>query len=69
MRTIFNLLGPLTNPAGAPRQLLGRQPTRPTSSGWGGALAQLGCERALLVHGRDGMDEVSTGAVSDVVDV
>lgn len=68
VRTIFNLLGPLTNPAGAPRQLLGvSDPTY--LERMGRALEALGCERALLVSGRDGMDEVSTAAVSDTVEV
>ena len=68
VRTIFNLLGPLTNPAGAPRQLIGVADPAYLER-MGRALALLGCERALIVHGRDGMDEVSTGAVSDVVAV
>lgn len=68
VRTIFNLLGPLTNPAGAPRQLLGVSDLAYLER-MGRALALLGCERALLVRGRDGMDEVSSAAVSDVVAV
>jgi anthranilate phosphoribosyltransferase len=68
VRTIFNLLGPLTNPAGAPRQLLGVSDPADLER-MGAALAELGCERALLVSGRDGMDEVSTGAVTDAVEV
>jgi anthranilate phosphoribosyltransferase len=68
VRTIFNLLGPLTNPAGAPRQLLGVSDAAYLER-MGQALAQLGCERAMIVRGRDGMDEVSTGAVTDVVHV
>lgn len=68
VRTIFNLLGPLTNPAGAPRQLIGVADPRYLER-MGEALALLGVERALLVWGRDGMDEVSTGAVSDTVSV
>ena len=68
VRTIFNLLGPLTNPAGAPRQLIGVADPAYLER-MGRALSMLGCERALLVHGRDGMDEVSTGAISDVVAV
>ncbi len=57
VRTIFNLLGPLTNPAGAPRQLLGVSDAAYLER-MGRALAELGCERAMLVRGRDGMDEV-----------
>jgi anthranilate phosphoribosyltransferase len=57
--TIFNLLGPLTNPAGARRQLLGV--SRPESLPLvAGALARLGTERALVVHGAGGLDELST---------
>lgn len=68
VRTIFNLLGPLTNPAGAPRQLLGVVDPAYLER-MGEALAILGTERALLVHGRDGLDEVSTGAITDVAEV
>jgi anthranilate phosphoribosyltransferase len=68
VRTIFNLLGPLTNPAGAPRQLLGVSDAAYLER-MARALAELGCERAMLVRGRDGMDEMSTGAVTDVVHV
>jgi anthranilate phosphoribosyltransferase len=60
-RTLFNCLGPLANPAGAPYQLLGVG--RPE---WldrmAGALARLGTRQALLVHARDGIDEVSLSA-------
>lgn len=68
VRTIFNLLGPLTNPAGAPRQLLGVADPAYLER-MGRALSQLGCERGLLVSSRDGMDEISTAAVTDVVAV
>jgi len=68
VRTVFNLLGPMTNPAGAPRQLLGVADPAYLER-MGGALAMLGTERALLVTGRDGLDEVSSGAVTDVVEV
>jgi anthranilate phosphoribosyltransferase len=68
VRTIFNLLGPLTNPAGAPRQLIGVSDVAYLDR-MGRALEMLGCERALLVCGRDGMDEVSSGAVSDTVEM
>jgi anthranilate phosphoribosyltransferase len=68
VRTIFNLLGPMTNPAGAPRQLLGVADPAYLER-MGRALAMLGTERALLVTGRDGLDEVSSGAITDVVAV
>ncbi len=59
MRTVFNLLGPLTNPAGATRQLIGA-PSAHTAELMANALAGLGSERAFVVHGSDGMDEVTT---------
>jgi anthranilate phosphoribosyltransferase len=61
IRTIFNILGPLTNPAGAPNILMGV-----FHSDLVGiqvrALQRLGAEHALVVYGRDGMDEISLGA-------
>lgn len=68
IRTVFNFLGPLTNPAGAPRQLLGVSPPEYLEV-LAGALARMGCERALLVHGEDGMDELSVTGPSTVVEV
>jgi len=59
MRTAFNLLGPLTNPAGATRQLVGA-PSAEEASLMAKALASLGIARALVVHGSDGMDEITT---------
>jgi len=68
VRTIFNLLGPLTNPAGAPRQLIGVSDPAFLER-MAGALAILGVQRALLVAGRDGLDEVSAEAPTDVIEV
>ncbi|MFN7932991.1 MAG: anthranilate phosphoribosyltransferase [Bryobacteraceae bacterium] len=59
MRTAFNLLGPLTNPAGATAQLIGA-PSEAAAELMAGALAGLGVERAMVVHGSDGMDEITT---------
>jgi anthranilate phosphoribosyltransferase len=59
MRTVFNLLGPLTNPAGAAVQLVGA-PSDAAAELMAGALAQLGLSRGLVVHGSDGLDEITT---------
>jgi len=59
MRTVFNLLGPLTNPAGATAQLVGA-PSEHAAELLAGALAQLGLARGLVVHGSDGLDEITT---------
>ena len=59
MRTVFNLLGPLTNPAGAQVQLIGA-PSEQAARIMAEALCELGTERALVVHGLDGLDEIST---------
>ncbi|MFM8609001.1 MAG: anthranilate phosphoribosyltransferase [Burkholderiaceae bacterium] len=65
VRTIFNILGPLTNPAGAPNMLMGV--FHPDLVGIQvRALQRLGTEHALVVYGRDGMDEVSLGAATMV---
>jgi anthranilate phosphoribosyltransferase len=68
VRTIFNLLGPLTNPAGATRQLVGVADASFLET-IAGALARLGVRRALVVAGEDGLDEVSTSAATQVVEV
>jgi anthranilate phosphoribosyltransferase len=68
VRTIFNFLGPLTNPAGARRQLVGVSDARYLET-IAGALARLGSQRALVVAGEDGLDEISAGAPTRVVEV
>ena len=57
-RTVFNILGPLTNPAGAKRQLLGVFDGALTEA-LAGVLRELGSEQALVVHGSDGLDEIT----------
>ena len=59
MRTVFNLLGPLTNPAGATAQLVGA-PSQKAAELIAGALAHLGLEHGFVVHGSDGLDEITT---------
>ena len=66
IRSIFNLLGPLTNPAGAEFQVLGVY-AEDRLELVAGALSRLGAERALVVHGRDGMDEITTTTITDAV--
>jgi len=66
VRSVFNLLGPLTNPAGADYQILGVFGEDKLDL-VAGALAQLGIKRALIVHGRDGLDEITTTAITDAV--
>ena len=68
VRTIFNVLGPLTNPAGAPNQVLGvfsNQWVEPLAE----VLKQLGSEHVLVVHSQDGMDEISVGAPTFVAEL
>jgi anthranilate phosphoribosyltransferase len=68
VRTLFNLLGPLTNPAGAPNQVLGV-----FSADWVEPLAQvlkqLGSEHVLVVHAEDGLDEISIAAPTIVTEL
>jgi anthranilate phosphoribosyltransferase len=68
VRTIFNFLGPLTNPAGARRQVVGVSDPNYIEA-LAGALARLGCDRALVVSSADGLDEMSTSAPTHVVEV
>jgi len=68
VRTIFNFLGPLTNPAGADRQLLGVA-DRHYQETIAEALVGLGSVRALVVSGEDGLDEISLGARTRVIEV
>ena len=58
IRTVFNVLGPLANPAGVRRMLLG-VPSPALGEKIAGVLAELGVEHALVVHGEDGLDEIS----------
>ncbi len=68
VRTIFNLLGPLTNPAGAPNQVIGvfaAQWVEPLAE----VLQKLGSRHVLVVHAEDGMDEISIGAPTRVAEL
>ncbi len=68
VRTLFNLLGPLTNPAGAPNQLLGvfsEHWVRPVAE----VLRKLGSHRVMVVHSADGMDEISIGDATHVAEL
>jgi len=68
VRTIFNVLGPLTNPAGAPNQVLGvfsDQWVEPLAE----VLGKLGSKHVLVVHAEDGMDEISIGATTKVAEL
>jgi anthranilate phosphoribosyltransferase len=68
VRTIFNLLGPLTNPAGAKRQVIGVSDPAYLET-MAGALARLGSENALIVSAEDGLDELSVSAPTRVVEL
>ena len=68
VRTIFNFLGPLTNPAGASRQVIGVADGRFLDV-IAGALAQLGARKAMVVSSVDGLDELSTSGPTRVVEV
>jgi anthranilate phosphoribosyltransferase len=68
VRTIFNFLGPLTNPAGATRQLIGVSDGRFLDI-VAGALGELGCDHALVVASEDGLDELSISGPTRVVEL
>src|SRR5919202_3245838 len=68
VRTIFNFLGPLTNPAGARRQVIGVSDPAYLDA-LAGALAELGAAKALVVSSADGLDEMSTSGTTRVVEV
>jgi anthranilate phosphoribosyltransferase len=67
-RTVFNVLGPLTNPAGARAQVIGVY-SRPLVRTIADVLAQLGASRAFVVHGAHGIDELSPAGPNDVCEV
>ncbi|MFN3323135.1 MAG: anthranilate phosphoribosyltransferase [Bryobacteraceae bacterium] len=68
MRTVFNLLGPLTNPAGAVAQLVGA-PSREAADLMAKALACLGLLKGFVVHGFDGLDEITTTGPTLVLEI
>ncbi|TWU02515.1 anthranilate phosphoribosyltransferase [Stieleria varia] len=68
VKTLFNLLGPLCNPAGATHQLLGTS-SCDAQTKIADAISQLGTVRSFVVHGRDGQDEVSLDGYTDAIDV
>ncbi|UCB53815.1 MAG: anthranilate phosphoribosyltransferase [Thiotrichales bacterium] len=68
VRTIFNVLGPLTNPAGAPNQVLGvfsKDWVEPLAN----VLQQLGSDHVMVVHAEDGLDEISIGSATHVAEL
>jgi anthranilate phosphoribosyltransferase len=68
IRTLFNILGPLTNPAGADRQVLGVY-DEPLVETMAKVLVRLGCQRGFVVHGLDGMDEVTLTGPTRVAEI
>lgn len=68
LRTVFNLLGPLANPARAQFQLIGA-PSPAAAQLMAEALAELGTRRTFVVHGHDGLDEISTTGATDVYEI
>jgi anthranilate phosphoribosyltransferase len=68
IRTIFNILGPLTNPAGADRQVLGVYDEKLVEV-LAKVLVKLGCQRGFVVHGQDGMDEITLTGPTRVAEI
>jgi anthranilate phosphoribosyltransferase len=68
IRTIFNMLGPLTNPAGATAQLIGVYDPKLTEM-FAGVLKNLGTKRAFIVHGADGLDEATVTGPTRVAEL
>jgi anthranilate phosphoribosyltransferase len=68
MRTVFNLIGPLANPARARRQLIGA-PSPEAAQLMAEALAALGTDHSFIVHGHDGLDEITSTGPTDVYEV
>ena len=68
IRTVFNLLGPLTNPAGAARQLMGVYDAALTET-LAEVLRNLGARRAMVVHGADGLDEITVTGATKVTEL
>ena len=68
IRSIFNILGPLTNPAGADRQVLGVYDEKLVEM-LAKVLAKLGCRRGFVVHGQDGMDEITLTGPTRIAEI
>ncbi|MFA5385152.1 MAG: anthranilate phosphoribosyltransferase, partial [Eubacteriales bacterium] len=68
IRTVFNVLGPLTNPAGAKAQILGVY-DRELTTKLGGVLARLGTEHSFIIHGDQGLDEISLSGPAYVCEI
>ncbi len=68
IRTVFNILGPLTNPAGAKAQVLGVADDTLVEK-MAQALQQLGCHHALVVHGEDGLDEITVAGETHICEL
>jgi anthranilate phosphoribosyltransferase len=68
IRTVFNLLGPMANPASAQSQVLGA-PSVDAAELMAEAILQLGCKRVFVVHGHGGLDEISTTGPTDIFEV